>query len=131
METECSIILLFIVVCILVAAAMVIEEEVVRACEAFSFDEDDDNKNFQVAFKTTKALESYKNALKESKTKKAKRMPSDIGNTILPFMKETASSKAQAVKKETKQVKTARKDVQPFGVASKSTKAVTTYAELT
>ena len=40
METECSIILLFIVVCILVAAAMVIEEEVVRACEAFSFDEE-------------------------------------------------------------------------------------------
>ena len=39
METECSIILLFIVVCILVAAAMVIEE-VVRACEAFSFDEE-------------------------------------------------------------------------------------------
>ena len=40
MEPECSIILLFILVCILVAAAMAIEEEVVRACEAFSFDEE-------------------------------------------------------------------------------------------
>lgn len=40
METECCIILLFILVCILVAAAMAIEEEVVRACEAFSFDEE-------------------------------------------------------------------------------------------
>ena len=37
---EYSIILLFIVVCILVAAAMAIEEEVVRACEAYSFDEE-------------------------------------------------------------------------------------------
>ena len=36
---------------------------------------------------------------KESKKeKKAKRMPSDIGNTILPFMKETESSNANAVK---------------------------------
>lgn len=37
---EYTIILLFILVCILVAAAMAIEEEVVRACEAFSFDEE-------------------------------------------------------------------------------------------
>ena len=40
METELSIVLLFIIMCILVAAAMAIEEEVVRACEAFSFDEE-------------------------------------------------------------------------------------------
>ena len=40
METELSIVLLFILLCILVAAAMAIEEEVVRACEAYSFDEE-------------------------------------------------------------------------------------------
>ena len=40
MEAELSIVLLFIILCILVAAAMAIEEEVVRACEAFSFDEE-------------------------------------------------------------------------------------------
>ena len=40
METELSIVLLFIILCILVAAAMAIEEEVVRACEAYSFDEE-------------------------------------------------------------------------------------------
>ena len=40
METEATVILMFIIVCILVAAAMAIEEEVVRACEAFSFDEE-------------------------------------------------------------------------------------------
>ena len=40
METELSIVLLSIILCILVAAAIAIEEEVVRACEAFSFDEE-------------------------------------------------------------------------------------------
>ena len=40
MEAEATVILMFIIVCILVAAAMAIEEEVVRACEAFSFDEE-------------------------------------------------------------------------------------------
>lgn len=40
MEAEATVILMFIILCILVAAAMAIEEEVVRACEAFSFDEE-------------------------------------------------------------------------------------------
>ena len=40
MEMEFLLMLLSIILCILVAAAIAIEEEVVRACEAFSFDEE-------------------------------------------------------------------------------------------